>query len=136
MYLADVYTLAVNLAGLPGSSVPAGFVEDKPGGQQRIGRPFHEVNVPDTSVYLFGHKVALPVLAAPITGMETNLAGGMDEREYADAILDGCLESGTLGMVGDGASPKKYLIVLEASKKRGRWGSPIFTLREYNPVPY
>jgi 2-keto-3-deoxy-6-phosphogluconate aldolase len=83
-------------------------------------------------VELFGHKLALPVLAAPITGMETNLAGGMDEREYADAILDGCLECGTLGMVGDGASPKKYLIGLEAIKKRGGLGIPIFKPREYN----
>jgi isopentenyl diphosphate isomerase/L-lactate dehydrogenase-like FMN-dependent dehydrogenase len=64
--------------------------------------------------------------------METNLAGGMDEREYADAILDGCLECGTLGMVGDGASPKKYLIGLEAIKKRGGLGIPIFKPREYN----
>lgn len=95
-------------------------------------RTIHEVKIPDTSVELFGHKLALPVLAAPITGMETNLAGGMDEREYADAILDGCLECGTLGMVGDGASPKKYLIGLEAIKKRGGLGIPIFKPREYN----
>ena len=95
-------------------------------------RTIHEVKVPDTSLELFGHKLSLPVLAAPITGMETNLAGGMDEREYADAILDGCLESGTLGMVGDGASPKKYLIGLEAIKKRGGLGIPIFKPREYN----
>ena len=95
-------------------------------------RTIHEVKIPDTSVELFGHKLALPVLAAPITGMETNLAGGMDEREYADAILDGCLECGTLGMVGDGASPTKYLIGLEAIKKRGGLGIPIFKPREYN----
>jgi isopentenyl diphosphate isomerase/L-lactate dehydrogenase-like FMN-dependent dehydrogenase/biotin carboxylase len=95
-------------------------------------RTIHGVKNPDTSVELFGHKLALPVLAAPITGMETNLAGGMDEREYADAILDGCLESGTLGMVGDGASPQKYLIGLEAIKKRGGLGIPIFKPREYN----
>ena len=95
-------------------------------------RTIHEVKIPDTSVELFGHKLALPVLAAPITGMETNLAGGMDEREYADAILDGCLECGTLGMVGDGASPKKYLLGLEAIKKRGGLGIPIFKPREYN----
>ncbi|MZH47203.1 MAG: ATP-grasp domain-containing protein, partial [Nitrospinae bacterium] len=95
-------------------------------------RTIHEVKAPDTSVELFGHKLALPVLAAPITGMETNLAGGMDEREYADAILDGCLESGTIGMVGDGASPKKYLIGLEAIKKRGGLGIPVFKPREYN----
>ncbi|HCK69188.1 MAG TPA: hypothetical protein DHW17_07890, partial [Nitrospina sp.] len=88
-------------------------------------RTIHDIKTPDTSVELFGHKLALPVLAAPITGMETNLAEGMDEREYADAILDGCLECGTLGMVGDGASPKKYLIGLEAIKKRGGLGIPI-----------
>ncbi|MDH3992367.1 MAG: amidase family protein, partial [Gammaproteobacteria bacterium] len=42
MYLEDVYTLAVNLAGLPGMSVPAGFVDDKPVGLQLIGRHFDE----------------------------------------------------------------------------------------------
>ena len=42
MYLEDIYTLAVNLAGLPGMSVPAGFVDDKPVGLQLIGRHFAE----------------------------------------------------------------------------------------------
>jgi isopentenyl diphosphate isomerase/L-lactate dehydrogenase-like FMN-dependent dehydrogenase len=95
-------------------------------------RTIHRVKKPDTSIELFGHKLAMPVLAAPITGMETNLAGGMDEKEYANAILDGCLQCGTLGMVGDGASPKKYLIGLEAIKKQGGLGIPIFKPREFN----
>ncbi|NND68672.1 MAG: Asp-tRNA(Asn)/Glu-tRNA(Gln) amidotransferase subunit GatA [Halioglobus sp.] len=42
MYLEDVYTLAVNLAGLPGMSVPAGQVEGLPVGLQLIGRHFDE----------------------------------------------------------------------------------------------
>lgn len=42
MYLEDVYTLAVNLAGLPGMSVPAGFVRGKPVGLQLIGPHFAE----------------------------------------------------------------------------------------------
>ncbi|WP_116368552.1 Asp-tRNA(Asn)/Glu-tRNA(Gln) amidotransferase subunit GatA [Parahaliea mediterranea] len=42
MYLEDVYTLAVNLAGLPGMSVPAGFVDGKPVGLQLIGQHFDE----------------------------------------------------------------------------------------------
>jgi len=42
MYLEDVYTLAVNLAGLPGLSLPAGFADGMPVGLQLIGRHFDE----------------------------------------------------------------------------------------------
>lgn len=42
MYLSDIYTIAANLAGLPGVSVPAGFVNDMPVGLQIIGNYFDE----------------------------------------------------------------------------------------------
>ena len=45
MYLNDVFTLPVNIAGLPGISVPAGFVEGLPVGLQVIGKPFDEESV-------------------------------------------------------------------------------------------
>ena len=44
MYLSDIYTIAVNLAGLPGISIPAGFVNDLPIGMQLIGNLFGEAN--------------------------------------------------------------------------------------------
>ena len=43
MYLSDVYTVPVNLAGLPGISVPCGFDNRRlPIGVQLIGKPFDE----------------------------------------------------------------------------------------------
>lgn len=43
MYLSDIYTLAVNLAGLPGMSLPAGFADNgRPVGVQLIGNYFSE----------------------------------------------------------------------------------------------
>jgi aspartyl-tRNA(Asn)/glutamyl-tRNA(Gln) amidotransferase subunit A len=42
MYLSDIYTIAVNLAGLPGMSVPVGFSKGLPVGMQIIGNYFSE----------------------------------------------------------------------------------------------
>lgn len=41
-YLNDIYTVAVNLAGLPAVSIPAGFSEGMPVGMQLIGNYFAE----------------------------------------------------------------------------------------------
>ncbi|TCV88180.1 Asp-tRNA(Asn)/Glu-tRNA(Gln) amidotransferase subunit GatA [Sulfurirhabdus autotrophica] len=46
MYLSDIYTIAVNLAGLPGMSIPAGFGDDgRPVGLQIIGNYFSEAKM-------------------------------------------------------------------------------------------
>ncbi len=45
MYLSDMYTIATNLAGLPGMSVPAGRLNDLPVGLQIIGNYFDEARL-------------------------------------------------------------------------------------------
>jgi aspartyl-tRNA(Asn)/glutamyl-tRNA(Gln) amidotransferase subunit A len=45
MYLQDIYTIAVNLAGLPGMSIPAGFASGLPVGLQIIGNYFEEARM-------------------------------------------------------------------------------------------
>ena len=45
MYLADVCTMPVNIAGLPAVSLPAGFADGLPIGMQVIGKPFAEETI-------------------------------------------------------------------------------------------
>ncbi len=46
MYLCDIYTIGVNLAGLPAMSVPCGFTANTlPVGFQLIGQPFREADL-------------------------------------------------------------------------------------------
>ncbi|MDX1692126.1 MAG: Asp-tRNA(Asn)/Glu-tRNA(Gln) amidotransferase subunit GatA [Ketobacteraceae bacterium] len=45
MYLSDIYTIAVNLAGLPALTLPAGFAGGLPVGLQIIGRHFDETRL-------------------------------------------------------------------------------------------
>lgn len=42
MYLADIFTVTASLAGLPGLTVPIGFVNDLPAGMQILGPQFSE----------------------------------------------------------------------------------------------
>lgn len=49
MYLQDVYTIATNLAGLPGMSIPAGFANGLPVGLQIMGNYFDEARMLDVA---------------------------------------------------------------------------------------
>jgi aspartyl-tRNA(Asn)/glutamyl-tRNA(Gln) amidotransferase subunit A len=42
MYLSDICTLPVNIAGIPSVSIPAGFADNLPIGMQIMGKPFSE----------------------------------------------------------------------------------------------
>ncbi|MFA5959785.1 MAG: Asp-tRNA(Asn)/Glu-tRNA(Gln) amidotransferase subunit GatA [Tatlockia sp.] len=44
-YLADVFTVAANLAGIPALSIPAGFSKGLPIGMQLMGKPFSEARL-------------------------------------------------------------------------------------------
>jgi len=67
MYLNDVYTNTVNLAGVPGISVPCGFTNDNlPAGLQIIGKPFGESELLRTA-YAYeqnrGFEMGIPPIA-------------------------------------------------------------------------
>jgi aspartyl-tRNA(Asn)/glutamyl-tRNA(Gln) amidotransferase subunit A len=63
MYLMDVYTVPINIAGVCGISVPAGFSDGLPVGLQIIGRPLGEatiLRVADAFERATGHHCAHP----------------------------------------------------------------------------
>jgi aspartyl-tRNA(Asn)/glutamyl-tRNA(Gln) amidotransferase subunit A len=45
MYLSDIYTVSANIAGIPGISIPCGFVNDLPVGMQILGPQFSEETI-------------------------------------------------------------------------------------------
>jgi aspartyl-tRNA(Asn)/glutamyl-tRNA(Gln) amidotransferase subunit A len=45
MYLSDIFTISVNLAGLPAISIPCGFAYNLPVGLQIIGPQFSEKKI-------------------------------------------------------------------------------------------
>jgi aspartyl-tRNA(Asn)/glutamyl-tRNA(Gln) amidotransferase subunit A len=64
MYLGDIYTIAANLAGLPGLSVPAGLTPDKlPVGLQLLAPPFEESRLLRAARML---EQALPTTRCPL----------------------------------------------------------------------
>jgi isopentenyl diphosphate isomerase/L-lactate dehydrogenase-like FMN-dependent dehydrogenase/biotin carboxylase len=95
-------------------------------------RIIHNVTQPNTSSKFMDLSLSLPVMAAPITGTVTNMGGAIDELDYNRAVISGCLKSGTIAFVGDGASPEKYKIGLQAISEYNGHGIPIFKPRSDN----
>jgi len=67
IYLLDVCTIPVNLAGLPGISIPAGFVDGMPVGMQLIGKVLDEETVL-RAAYAFEQSHEYHKVMAPLGG--------------------------------------------------------------------
>lgn len=95
-------------------------------------RTIHPVKNPITEAEVFGQKIGLPLLAAPVTGNKYNMGGYLSEEEYCDAIVGGCQMADTMAMVGDGGNPELLQAGLNAIKKYNAKGIAIIKPRE-NP---
>lgn len=65
-------------------------------------RTIHEFSEPDTSVNIMGMKLDIPVIAAPIGGVEFNMGGKVSELDYITSKLKACAAKGLIGCTGDG----------------------------------
>jgi 4-hydroxymandelate oxidase len=88
-------------------------------------RTLHDVKEPDTSLTLWGERLSMPILAAPMTGVSYNMGGKISEEGFLQEIVAGALSTGTLGMSGDGADPEMYTGGLKAIADHRGKGIPV-----------
>ncbi len=67
IYMLDVTTIPVNMAGLPGISIPCGFVDNMPVGAQLIGKPLGEETLL-RAAYTFEQATDFHKAVAPLGG--------------------------------------------------------------------
>jgi 4-hydroxymandelate oxidase len=97
-------------------------------------RTIHEVKTVDTSLSLWGAKLSVPVLAAPMTGTPYNMGGKMSESDFVTSIIAGALQAGTLGMTGDGADLSMWTSGLQAISANGGKGIAFIKPREQKEI--
>ena len=84
----------------------------------------------DTSFELFGHKVALPVFAAPVGAMQLHYGDKYNDLQYNDILVTACAQAGIAAFTGDGTNPAVMEAAAEALKKNGGCGVP--TVKPWN----
>lgn len=83
----------------------------------------------DTSAVFFGKKVSLPVYAAPISGILQNYGADMNEVDYTEAIVQGCLDAGTIAFTGDGMHERMFREPIEVIRRHG--GNAVPTVKPW-----
>jgi isopentenyl diphosphate isomerase/L-lactate dehydrogenase-like FMN-dependent dehydrogenase len=99
-----------------------------------VMRTLHNVKTADTGLTLFGRRLSMPILAAPMTGVVYNMGGRLTEAEFIRRIIDGASAAGTLGACGDGADPAMFDSGLCAVTARDGQGIPFIKPRSQEAV--
>lgn len=97
-------------------------------------KTLHDAKKPDISYELFGKKLSMPIIGAPITGSNYNMGGALAEEEFIDIVISGSKAVGTIGMCGDGGNPLFYDSGLNAIKKEDGYGIAVIKPRENEEI--
>ncbi|MDR2860730.1 MAG: alpha-hydroxy-acid oxidizing protein [Elusimicrobiota bacterium] len=85
-----------------------------------IMRVLHEANEPSCEFELWGRKLSLPVMIAPIGDIAANVGGHLSIPEYTGHIIDNCIEAGTLASIGDLPGFAPFESAINQIKGRGK----------------
>ncbi len=82
-----------------------------------------------TDIEIFGKKLSIPVLAAPISGMHIHYSGKYGDMEYSQVLVDGCSSAGIAAFVGDTADPRVFEDIVKGIVKED--GAVIPTIKPW-----
>lgn len=88
-------------------------------------RVLHGADAPDPGLTLWGRKLALPVMAAPVGSIALNLGSDMSDPDYTHFVIRGCREAGTLAGLGDVPDPAAFARNMKIVAEEGAGGSVI-----------
>jgi len=97
-------------------------------------RTLHNATGPDICFELFGYRLSMPILAAPVAGMHLNMGDAMPEADFVMAMIGGSNAAGSLGMTGDGPGPVIYNTGIEVIRANGGRGIPIIKPRSAEEI--
>lgn len=76
----------------------------------------------DTSTSFFNVNVAMPIYAAPISGILQNYGAELDDLTYTEQLVKGCLDMNTIAFTGDGMHDHMFLEPLKVLEEHGSLG--------------
>src|SRR5690606_24066897 len=99
MYLEDIYTIAVNLAGLPGVSIPVGTSAGLPVGMQIVANDFAEARLLNVA-HQFQQHTDWHTRRASQDGLASAMMEGAKKGDAGDAGKGGAGSEATRGQAG------------------------------------
>ncbi len=125
-------TCAGKMPGLGGTGSGASFKNNiiALAAQKLNLRTMHEAANPDTHFSFFDRILTAPLMAAPITAVGIQTDGQLSDEDWAEAVVFGSRQAGTIAWTGDGPDPRHFQSGIAALRKAGVPGVPVIKPRQ------
>jgi len=127
---------AGEVPGMGGIGTGAGFQNNVRAlaGYKLNLRTVHEAAEPRLACRVLGMDLSMPVLGAAIAGTAMNMNVALTEEEYADIVVEGCRQAGTISMTGDGPKAEVFQAGLNVAARRDGKVIPIIKPRAVETI--
>lgn len=117
--ICDGTNCASGVPGMGGVGNQFSFIDNYKSLQEYkiIPSYIHSEVEPDLSIEIFGRKIDLPIMIAPMTGASTNLKNAISEEEMISIFLKASYIENSIPWFGDGISLDKFPIILNTIEK-------------------